>query len=217
MAKKKVAVIHTFLYSVEDLKALFAKYIPDAEMINIIDDSLLQEALANKGITNNARARYVKYAENAQQLGCDVILNQCSSYGECADFAAQAVNVPIVKVDEPMAIKANELGKRIAVIATAISTVGPSTRLVEKHGGPDTVVTPCYVDGAYDALLKDNDKAKHDALITAKVKEAAKTNDVIVLAQGSMFKLVPMLEKEVDIPILSSFEMGVEQLKKFVY
>ena len=94
MAKKKVAVIHTFLYSVEDLKALFAKYIPDAEMINIIDDSLLQEALANKGITNNARARYVKYAENAQQLGCDVILNQCSSYGECADFAAQAVNVP---------------------------------------------------------------------------------------------------------------------------
>lgn len=210
---KKVAIIHTFLYSVEDLKVLFKKYIPDVEMINIIDDSLLQEALANKGITNNARSRYVKYAEAAQSLGVDCILNQCSSYGECADYAAQAVQIPIVKVDAPMARKANELGKKIAVIATAISTVGPSSRLVESFGGPDTVVTPCYVEGAYDALLKENNKAKHDALITAKVVEMAKTNDVIVLAQGSMFKLVPELEKVCDKPILSSFEMGVEQLR----
>ena len=210
---KKVAIIHTFLYSVEDLKVLFKKYIPDVEMINIIDDSLLQEALANKGITNNARSRYVKYAEAAQSLGADCILNQCSSYGECADYAAQAVQIPIVKVDAPMARKANELGKKIAVTATAISTVGPSSRLVESFGGPDTVVTPCYVEGAYDALLKENNKAKHDALITAKVVEMAKTNDVIVLAQGSMFKLVPELEKVCDKPILSSFEMGVEQLR----
>lgn len=40
---KKVAVIHTFLYSVEDLKLLFDKYLPEVEMINIIDDSLLKE------------------------------------------------------------------------------------------------------------------------------------------------------------------------------
>ena len=210
--RKKVAVIHTFLYSVEDLKALFKKYIPDVEMINIIDDSLIEEALANKGITSGARARYLRYALSAQSLGVDCILNQCSSYGECADYAAEALQIPIVKIDAPMAKKANELGKRIAVIATAISTVGPSSRLVQSYGGPDTIVTPVYVEGAYDALLKSNDKARHDALITAAVEAAAKENDVIVLAQGSMYKLIPMLQ-HIDKPVLTSFETGVEQLK----
>lgn len=210
---KKVAVIHTFLYSVEDLKALFRKYLPTVEMINIIDDSLLQEALANKGITNQARSRYLQYALAAQSLGADAILNQCSSYGECADYAAQAIGVPIYKIDGPMARKANQLGKKIAVIATAISTVGPSCRLVAASGSADTVVTPCFVEGAYEALLQENDKAKHDALITAAVEKAAQTNDVIVLAQGSMFKLLPQLSY-IQKPVLTSFETGVEQLRE---
>ena len=36
MQNTKVGVIHTFLYSVEDLKALFAEILPEVEMINII-------------------------------------------------------------------------------------------------------------------------------------------------------------------------------------
>lgn len=49
--KKRVGVVHTFLYSVEDLKKQFREKLPEVEMINIIDDSLLEEALANKGLT----------------------------------------------------------------------------------------------------------------------------------------------------------------------
>ncbi len=207
---KKVAIIHTFLYSVEDLKALFAKYCPDIQLINIIDDSLITEALAHKGISNNARQRFLQYAKIAEDLGADAILNQCSSYGECADYVAQSINIPIIKVDAPMAKKANELGKKIAVIATAISTVGPSCRLVESFGGEGTVVTPCFVEGAYEALLIENDKPKHDALVIAAVEKAAETNDVIVLAQGSMFKLMSILG-HIEKPVLTSFEMGVEQ------
>ena len=45
--KTRVGVVHTFLYSVEDIKEQFRKYLPEVEMINIIDDSLLEEALAD--------------------------------------------------------------------------------------------------------------------------------------------------------------------------
>lgn len=38
--KKKVAVIHTFLYSVEDLKKLYKEKLPEVELVNIIDDSI---------------------------------------------------------------------------------------------------------------------------------------------------------------------------------
>ena len=37
MSKIRVGVVHTFLYSVEDLKAQFREQLPEAEMINIID------------------------------------------------------------------------------------------------------------------------------------------------------------------------------------
>jgi len=209
---KKVAVIHTFPYSLDDIKALFKKYIPEAEMINLIDDSLLEEALAHRGVTPQARRRYLQYAWAAQDAGADLILNQCSSYSECADWAAQALGIPVLKIDGPMAQQANKLGKRIAVIITAVSSVQTSCRLVESYGDRDTVVTPCFVEGAYEALLVEGDKAKHDAMVVAAVEKAAVTNDVIVMAQGSMVRLLPQLA-HIKKPVLTSMESGVAQLR----
>ncbi len=216
--KKRIGVVHTFLYSVEDLKAMFKKYIPDVEMINIIDDSLLEEALANKGITPGIISRMCDYYTNLKELGCVCCLNQCSSVGEAADIASKLIDIPMVKIDGPMAEKAVNLGSKIAVIATAISTVAPSCRLVEntaKKLGKEVKVTPCFVEGAYDFLLKTGDKQKHNEMVIAKIREAAKTHDVVVLAQGSMYHLLPLVA-DVKVPVLSSLETGVEQLQKYI-
>jgi len=213
--KTRVGIVHTFLYSVEDIKAMFKKYLPDVEMIDIIDDSLLEEALANKGVTPGIRSRMCDYYTNLEELGCAVCLNQCSSVSEVVDVAQKIVSIPIVKIDEPMAEEAVNLGKHIAVIATAISTVEPSSRLVEscaKKAGKEVVVDRCYVDGAYDMLLKTGDKEKHNEMVCAKVREMAKDHDVIVLAQGSMYHLIPLLS-DVQVPVLTSLETGIEQLR----
>ena len=211
----RVGVVHTFLYSVEDLKAMFKKYLPGVEMINIIDDSLLQEALRNKGITPGIISRMCDYYTNMQELGCSCVLNQCSSVGEAADIAAKLIGIPVVKIDGPMARQAVALGNRVAVIATAISTVEPSSRLVEYYAalaGKDVTVDRCYVDGAYDFLLKTGDKQKHNEMVCGKVRAAAADHDVIVLAQGSMYHLVPLLQ-DVKVPVLTSLESGVEQIR----
>ncbi len=211
----KVGVVHTFLYSVEDLKAMFRKYLPGVEMINIIDDSLLQEALRNKGVTPGIISRMCDYYTNMQELGCACVLNQCSSVGEAADIAAKLIGIPMVKIDGPMAKKAVELGSRVAVIATAISTVEPSSRLVEHYAalaGKAVTVDRCYVDGAYDCLLKTGDKQKHNEMVCDKVRQAAADHDVIVLAQGSMYHLMPLLA-DVKVPVLTSLETGVEQIR----
>lgn len=216
--KKKVAVIHTFLYSVEDLKKLFSEKLPGVEMINIIDDSLLQEALANKGITPGIIRRICTYAREAEAMGVDCILNQCSSMGEAVNVAKRMITVPYVKIDEPMADKAVSLGSRVAVIATAISTVEPSSKLVEECAAKinkEVKVNRCFVEGAYEALLIDNDRNKHNDLVVNAVKKAAEENDVIVLAQGSMYHLLPLL-KDIKVPVLTSLESGVEQIIKVI-
>ena len=45
---KKIVMIHTSPVSLNDLKALVKKYMPDVELVNIIDDSLLEEVKKNK-------------------------------------------------------------------------------------------------------------------------------------------------------------------------
>ena len=215
MDKIRVGVVHTFLYSVEDLKAMFRRFLPEVEMINIIDDSLLEEALANKGLTPGIISRMCDYYTNMQELGCRCVLNQCSSVGESADIASKLIGMPVVKIDGPMAKQAAETGSRVAVIATAISTVEPSSRLVEHYArlaGRNVQVDRCYVDGAYDFLLKTGDKQKHNEMVCNKVREAAKDHDVIVLAQGSMYHLMPLLE-DVKVPVLTSLETGVAQIR----
>jgi Asp/Glu/hydantoin racemase len=213
--KKKVVVIHTFLYSVEDLKKLFREKLPEVEMVNIIDDSLLQESLDNKGMTMAVARRITQYALIAESMHADAILNQCSSVSEAVDIVKNIINIPYVKIDEPMAREAVKSGNKIAVIATAISTVGPSTRLVEnvaKKLEKKVIVKDYFATGAYEALLQENNRDKHNEIVINTIEKAAKENDVIVLAQGSMYHLLPLL-KHIKKPILTSLESGVEQLR----
>ncbi|MFW6208506.1 MAG: aspartate/glutamate racemase family protein [Spirochaetota bacterium] len=214
-AKKKVGVIHTFLYSVEDLKALFAEIIPEVEMVNIIDDSLLKEVLANGEPTPAVIRRICNYAQELEKLGCDVILNQCSSVGEASEVAQKLISIPYVKVDAPMAREAVKKGKKVGMVATAHSTLGPSARLVEtmaKEMGEDTIVNRCFAEGAYDALLIEGDKPKHDRILMDTIDKAVADNDVVCLAQGSMYSLVDKC-KDKAVPVLHSFRSGVEQLR----
>jgi Asp/Glu/hydantoin racemase len=214
--KKKVGVIHTFLYSVEDLKALFAEIVPEVEMVNIIDDSLLKEVLANGSPTPAVIRRICNYAQELEKLGCDVILNQCSSVGEASEVAQKLISIPYVKVDAPMARKAVGMGKKVGVVATAHSTLGPSARLVEtmaKEMGKDTQVNRCFAEGAYDALLIEKDKPKHDKILMDTIDKACAENDVVCLAQGSMFSLVEKC-KDKPVPVIHSFRSGVDQLRQ---
>lgn len=216
--KKRVVVIHTFLYSVEDLKKLFKEKLPEVEMINIVDDSLLQESLSNKGMTRAVVKRITQYALIAESMGADAILNQCSSVGEAVDIVKKLISIPYVKVDEPMAREAVQRGHKIGIVATAISTVGPSARLVEnvaKRVGKAVVVKDYFAAGAYEALLQENDRDNHNKILIKTIEKASSENDVIVLAQGSMYHLLPLLA-HIKKPILSSLESGVEQLRNIL-
>lgn len=213
--QKKVVLIHTFLYTVQDFIALFNEIVPRVEMVNIVDDSLLKEVLANDGPTRGVIRRMCAYALQAEAMGADAVMNACSSVGEVADIVQPMLSIPYLKVDGPMAEVAVNTGNRIGVVATAHSTIGPSSRLVERTArrlGKDVVVNRCYADGAYAALLEEGNQARHDEILMQTIDDACAQNDVVVLAQGSM---MPLLEKTRDkpVPVICSMRTGVEQLK----
>lgn len=213
---KKVAVIHTSFVSVNDLKRLFGELVPEVEMINIVDDSLLPEVIAAGGLTAGVIRRVCCYALQAEAMGADLVFNQCSSVGEAADVAGRLLRIPYLKVDEAMAEEAVLTGGKISVIATLPTTLGPSTGLVRRTAerlDKKADVRPCLCEGAFDVLVKEGDKEKHNRMVLEKIEEEAESADVIVLAQGSMITLLPYLEK-VKVPVLTSPRSGVMRIRR---
>ena len=213
---KSIAIVQTSAVSSKDLKALCEEIIPDVKVYQIIDDSLIQEVNANGGPTSGVKRRLYMYYQAAASLGVDLILNQCSSVGEVADTIQPFVDVPIIKIDEAMAQKAVSLGKKIAVIATVQTTVGPSVRIIEtaaREAGVQAEVREYLVDGAMMILIQQGDVETHNKMVIGTIKKAAEENDVVVLAQGSMYVLMPLLS-DIKKPVLTSPRLAVEYIKE---
>jgi len=217
--KKSIAIIETSAVSLNELKNLCAEIIPEVQVTSIVDESLIREVNANGGPTTGVKRRMLNYYLQAQSLGVDAILNQCSSVGEVADQIKPFLDVPMVKIEEAMARKAVSLGKKIAVIATVATTVGPSVRLVEemaKEVGKEIEIDTHLVKDAMMILIEKGDAETHNKMVLGEVEKAALTNDVIVLAQGSMTVLLPLLG-HIEKPVLTSPRLAIEYLKEVLY
>ena len=212
---KRVAVIHTSFVSVEDLKSMFKEIIPQVQMINIIDDSLLPEVIESGGLTPGVIRRICSYAIQAEEMGVDIILNQCSSVGEAVDVARTMLKIPYLKIDEPMAAEAVKIGGRITVVATLPTTLNPSVALIEKAAivtGKKVQINRCLVEGAFE-LLVSGKRERHNQMVLETIRSKQESSDVIVLAQGSMICLLPQLSG-ITVPVLTSPRLGVENVKR---
>lgn len=210
-----VFAIHTGFALVEPLKPLFAEMLPGVRIVNVVDDSLLADARAAGGLTPSVTRRIIGYGTLAESSGAAAIFNCCSSVGEAADLLAQAVAIPVVKIDDAMASEAVRLGRRIGVVGTVATTLAPTVRLIERKArkeGRDIEATAHLVDGAFDRLMS-GDAAGHDAMVAETIRRVAAVSDVVVLAQGSMARLAPQLAGTLPVPLLTSPRLGVAQLR----
>ena len=198
-----------------DIKQLVTEEIPDCRLINIADDSLIQDVIKAGGPTVSVTRRLLDYYRAAEDAGADVILNTCSSIGEVAEMGRKSAKVPLVKIDDAMAMKAVNMGSRVGVIATLPTTLGPTVRLVQSQAkkiDKSVAVVEGLAVGAFEALMS-GDAEKHDALILQTAKDIADKVDVIVLAQGSMAKMQDKLAQATGKPVLSSPRLGVQEVR----
>jgi aspartate/glutamate racemase len=218
MAAKRVFVINTSAANIAEIKALFRELDPEIRVNFASDDSLIQDVLANEGPTQAVIRRLCAYAALAQDAGADLIINQCSSVSEVADIYGKMLDVPVLKIDQPMAEKAVSMGEKIALVTTNTTTVGPSRRLLERcaaAAGKTIQVKECVVDGAMEMLFRGDTKG-HNDLLRAMIEAQDGTCDVIVLAQGSMIAIMPEIT-HVKTPVLTSLPLGVQRAVEMLH
>lgn len=213
---KKLGILHTSFALVAPLGELTRTMLPGVEVLNLVDDQLLAYARA-RGVDPFLTRRVCHYMLLAQEYGVDAILNACSSVGEAADVARSLVDVPIVKIDEPMAEQAVQRGERIGVLATVASTLGPTQRLIERTAartGRTVQVEPALCDGAFDLLMAGQTE-RHDAMVMEHIAALRDRCDVVVLAQASMARLEPAVPAG-GTPVLTSPRLAMERLRELL-
>lgn len=209
---KKIGIIHTTPATIASLNALVKEKIPDTEVVNILDDSILGDMRENHDV-EFVRKRWISYAETLEKLGVDAVLSACSTVGSFAEEADRVLSVPVYRIDEAMCEKAVESGRTISVFATLQSTLTPTVDLVRrkaKEAGKDVMVQTFLVEGAYSALMEGN-KELHDRRISEEVGAVIDRSDVVVLAQASMASAV-RAEGDAAKKILTSPVLGIEKL-----
>lgn len=212
---RRVVLLHTVTGLVPVFQEL-AKVLPgDVKVSNLVDESLLEDAIAARGLTPAVTRRVVDHVVSAADSGAVAVLVTCSSIGPAVEVASELVGVPVLRIDEPMASAAIESGTRIGVLATVTSTLNPTVDLLRRCAGSlgrDVDVVPVLEEEAFRAM-RSGDATTHDQIIGEALRQLSTEVDVVVLAQASMARVVTTLEPgALCVPVFSSPGSGMARL-----
>lgn len=215
MTHRKVAFIHTSPAAIEPLMRFYTEFAPQLEITNLLDDGILRLLSADAQTTAQERlADMIKAAVQTYQV--ELAMVTCSSVArETVARLNDFFDLPILKIDYPMARRAVKAGRKIGVAATFPPTIVPTSKLLaEAAAEAETELElVCEVaPAAYEALLA-GDTAKHDELLLALIKHLEEQQvAAIVLAQVSMARILPRLKNGVGIPVLSSLPTSLQAI-----
>lgn len=214
-----LALIHTsqvFLTVETMMKQLFAEIMPEVRLINIMDDSLLPDVMATMKISNDVTRRICLYVIAAEAAGADAALSLCSSLGPAIDHARKLVNIPLIKIDDAHTERAVREARRIGVMATAGTTLGPTVALLKEKAaelGKEVEIRDSLCTSAFEALMR-GEKDRHDAMVLETARQLAPGVDLILFAQASMTRLAPAVQEAVGRPVLTSPRLAIEYTRR---
>jgi Asp/Glu/hydantoin racemase len=207
----RVALIHALAHSVAPVNAEFDRTWPECARMNLLDDSLSTDlAQSEQGLDERMTSRFVALARYAIDTGARGILFTCSAFGPCIDEVKRTwPDVPTLKPNEALIDEAVRIRGRIGLVASFAPTL--VTMPAEFPSG--ATVLPVLADGALAALDR-GDVVLHDRLVAAAAQRAAEQGaDVIALAQFSIARAAPAVERAVRVPVLTSVASAVRALR----
>ena len=209
----RIALIHALSHSVAPINAAFAEHWPEAQLMNLLDDSLSADLARSSGLDERMTGRFRTLADYAVGTGADGILFTCSAFGPCIDaVAADHAAIPVHKPNEAMIEDAVKRGGRIGLLAT----FAPTLQSMPAEFPAGTELDCEYVAGALDAL-NAGDTARHDALAVAAAERLkARGCEVIALAQFSLARAADAIRAAVQLPVLTTPDSAISKLKSLL-
>jgi hypothetical protein len=210
----RIVLIHALQHSIDAICDAFEGLWPDAELANLLDDSLSRDLARAGSLQPDMFARFHTLAHYAVSLDPAGILFTCSAFGPCIDAVAKELApLPVVKSNQALIEEATSLGGRIGVLAS----FGPTlARIVDeiRIAAPTLEVSAVAVEGALEALSRGDGK-KHDSLVAEAALELTGCN-AIVLPQFSLARAADAVAAKTGQRVLTAPDRAVRHLKRIV-
>jgi len=213
----RIALIHALKVSIPPIEAAFARMWPEAELANVLDDSLASDLARVGALTPAMTQRFRTLAKYAAASGADGILFTCSAFGPCiAACAADLAPMPVLTPNEAMIEEAVSFAgpnARIGLLATFAPTL--ATMPAEFAAvAPGVTVIPCLSAAALTAL-QAGDGDGHDRA-AAQAAAAIAGCDVIALAQFSLARAAASVAAATGKTVLTTPDSAVRKLRRLL-
>jgi hypothetical protein len=207
----RIALIHALRHSPPPVMAAFARLWPEAQLVNLLDDSLSADLTRDGALTAAMTGRFLDLAHYARRTGADGILFTCSAFGPCIEACQAALApLPVLKPNEAMIEEAVAAGGTVGLLAS----FAPTLQSMPPEFPTGTHLRPRWIDGAMQAL-DAGDIATHDRLATEAARDLTDC-DVIALAQFSLASAAPAIAVATRKPVLTTPDSAVRKLRRLL-
>ena len=213
LAAPRIVLVHAVAVAVDPVVDAFAAQWPEAEVVNILEDSLSRDRSNDEALTPEMFRRFATLTHYALDIGARGILFTCSAFGDAIRSAARHAPVPVLTPNEAMFEAALRTGSRVGMLATFEPSVGGmEAEFRTAAGGSGATIESVCVPQAM-AALRDGDGETHDRLL-AEAAPALSRCDVIMLAQFSTARARDAVSAAVNAPVLTSPGAAVDKIRQ---
>jgi len=212
----RISLIHATPLAVEPVNTAFTEQWPEADVFNLLEDSLAPDLAKSGKLTAEMIERFERLATYSKDTGADAILFTCSAFGPAIEMAANSVApLTTLKPNEAMFREAINSFQRVGMIATfqpSIPSMQAEFEQMARDTGRTVLLESIFAEGAME-LLAQGGIDQHNRIIKEKAKQLTHC-DAIMLAQFSMAKARIDIEDIYKCPVLTSPSSAITALKK---
>lgn len=214
----RIALVHALLHSIAPINEALARDWPQAERMNLLDDSLSADLARAGRLDGSMTSRFVALADYAVATGAQALLFTCSAFGPCIEAVARRhAGLPVLKPNEAMVEEAEVLVHRQGGSIGLVASFVPTLSSMPAEFAPGTRLLTALAEGALEALNRGDSTAHDEATAVAAITLKAKGCTVIALAQFSLARAAPLVALRTGLPVFTTVDSAVRKLRRLLH
>ena len=210
----KVALVSTTRAVMAPMEAAFRTEFPNAELVHLLDETILDDLRQAKGLSPQARRKGLAMVVTADASGVDGILVTCSSLSPAVEDFRPYASRPVVRIDEPAVERAVNACGLVGLLATAdgvLNCVEPLVRAKAEELDRSVDVRRYVRDDIWPLVNKDPDRFYR--AVGEAASRAARECPMVVITQVSMCPGWAYVDEDVRDRVLATPVMAVRALR----
>jgi hypothetical protein len=214
MPGPRIVLVHAVQVAMEPVESAFRSGWPEAERVNLLDDSLSPDRAATDRLPPAMFDRFAALTDYAAAIGAAGVLFTCSAFGPAIERAAAGRAFPVFKPNEAMFDEALRRGTRLGMLATfAPSVAGMEEEFRAQavaRGVSATIETICVPEAM--TALRAGDPERHNTLLASAAPRLARC-DAVMLAHFSTSRAAAAAQAVLACPVLTAPGSAVARLR----